>query len=37
VNLTIYKLDEILSGNLDMIIDPLLQEHQADLLAEVGA
>jgi peptide chain release factor 1 len=37
VNLTIYKLDEILSGNLDMIIDPLLQKHQADLLAEVGA
>ena len=37
VNLTLYKLDEILSGNLDMIIDPLLQEHQADLLAEIGA
>jgi peptide chain release factor 1 len=37
VNLTLYKLDEILSGNLNMIIDPLLQEHQADLLAEIGA
>jgi peptide chain release factor 1 len=37
VNLTIYKLDEVLSGNLDMLIDPLLQEHQADLLAEMGA
>jgi len=37
VNLTLYKLDEILGGNLDMIIDPLLQEHQADLLAEIGA
>ncbi len=36
VNLTFYKLDEILSGNLDMIIDPLSQEHQADLLAEIG-
>ena len=36
INLTLYKLDEILSGNLDMIIDPLLQEHQADLLAETG-
>jgi peptide chain release factor 1 len=35
INLTLYKLDEILSGNLDMVIDPLLQEHQADLLAEV--
>ena len=37
INLTLYKLDEILAGNLDMIVDPLMQEHQADLLAEVGA
>jgi len=36
VNLTFYKLDEILGGNLNMIIDPLLQEHQVDLLAEIG-
>jgi peptide chain release factor 1 len=36
INLTLYKLDEILSGNLDMLIDPLIQEHQADLLAESG-
>ncbi len=37
INLTLYKLDEILSGNLNMIIDSLLQAHQADLLAEIGA
>ncbi|NCF62318.1 MAG: peptide chain release factor 1 [Gammaproteobacteria bacterium] len=36
INLTLYKLDEIMSGNLDMIIDPLLQQQQADLLAETG-
>jgi peptide chain release factor 1 len=36
VNLTLYKLDELLGGNLDMVIDSLLQEHQAELLAEVG-
>ena len=36
INLTLYKLDEFLSGNLDMVIDPLMQEHQADLLAEIG-
>jgi peptide chain release factor 1 len=36
INLTLYKLDEIMSGNLDMVIDPLMQEHQADLLAESG-
>ena len=36
INLTLYKLDEILAGNLDPVIDPLLQEHQAELLAEIG-
>ena len=37
INLTLYKLDEILAGNLDLLIAPLLQEHQAELLAELGA
>ncbi len=36
INLTLYKLDELMAGNLDMIIEPLLTEHQADLLAEMG-
>ena len=36
INLTLYKLDEILTGSLDMVVDPLMQEHQADLLAEVS-
>jgi peptide chain release factor 1 len=36
INLTLYKLDEVMAGGLDMIIDPLLQEHQAELLAEAG-
>ena len=34
INLTLYKLDDILAGDLDMLIDPLLQEHQAELLAD---
>ncbi len=34
INLTLYKLDEVLAGALDAIIDPLLQEHQARVLAE---
>ena len=37
INLTLYKLDEILAGNLDLLIDPLLHEQQAALLAEVTA
>ena len=36
INLTLYKLDEIMQGKLDEIIDPLIAEHQADLLAAIG-
>jgi peptide chain release factor 1 len=36
INLTLYKLDEIMQGNLDEIIEPLIAEHQADLLATLG-
>ncbi len=36
VNLTLYKLDEVLQGKLDDIIKPLIAEHQADLLAAIG-
>jgi len=36
IGLTLYKLDELLSGNLDMVIEPLIQEHQAELLTELG-
>ena len=37
INLTLYKLDEIMAGNLDQVIDPLLQEYQAEQLAELSA
>ncbi len=33
INLTLYKLDEILEGNLDHVIEPLIQENQAAQLA----
>lgn len=36
IGLTLYKLEEIMAGDLGQIIDPLLAEHQADLLAELG-
>jgi peptide chain release factor 1 len=36
IGLTLYKLDELLSGGLDMVIEPLIQEHQAELLTELG-
>jgi peptide chain release factor 1 len=37
INLTLYKLAEILEGDLDPVIDPLVNEHQADQLAALSA
>ncbi len=37
INLTLYKLDEIMAGNLDQVIDPLVSENQADQLAALDA
>lgn len=36
INLTLYKLEEILQGNLDMLVDPLVNEHQAELLNQLA-
>jgi peptide chain release factor 1 len=33
INLTLYKLDFILEGDLDQVIEPLINEHQAEQLA----
>jgi peptide chain release factor 1 len=34
INLTLYKLSDIISGALDQVIEPLLAEYQAEQLAE---
>ena len=36
INLTLYKLDAIMEGDLGEILDSLLREHQADLMASVS-
>ena len=36
INLTLYRLAEVLDGQLDMLTEPILQEHQADLLASLA-
>ena len=36
IGLTLYKLDEVIAGRLDHVIEPLVQEHQADLLKKLG-
>ncbi len=37
INLTLYKLDAILDGDLDPVIDPLTSEYQADQLAALAS
>jgi peptide chain release factor 1 len=32
----LYKLDDILNGDLTPVIEPLMREYNADLLAEMG-
>ena len=36
INLTLYKLYEVMAGDLGPVITPLQQEHQADLLASLA-
>ena len=36
INLTLYKLDQIMEGDLDEVIDALILEHQAGLLADLA-
>ncbi|WWO99644.1 MAG: peptide chain release factor 1 [Candidatus Dasytiphilus stammeri] len=35
INLTIYSIEDIMAGKLDIFIDPLLQEHQANQLIKL--
>jgi peptide chain release factor 1 len=36
INLTLYKLDDIMQGNLGQVVDPLMHEYQAEQLANLG-
>ncbi len=36
INLTLYKLDEVMQGGLEHIIQPLINEHQAELLTQLS-
>ncbi len=37
INLTLYKLDEIIEGGLEQVVEPLINEYQADQLAALGS
>ena len=36
INLTLYKLAEVMAGELDEVVQPLVNEHQADQLAALS-
>jgi peptide chain release factor 1 len=36
INLTLYKLAEITEGDMDQVIEPLINEYQADQLAALS-
>lgn len=36
INLTLYRLDEVMEGKLDMLLDPIVHEYQADQLAALS-
>jgi peptide chain release factor 1 len=36
INLTLYKLDDVMQGSLDQVVNPLVQEHQAEQLAALN-
>lgn len=36
INLTIYRLSEVMEGDLVSLVDPVIQEHQADQLAALA-
>jgi peptide chain release factor 1 len=36
INLTLYKIDAIMDGDLEEVVNALTAEHQAELLAELG-
>ena len=36
INLTLYKLDQVMEGELDEVVQALMAEHQAELLAQMA-
>ena len=36
INLTLYKLDDVIAGDLGALMEPIRQEHQADMLAALS-
>ena len=37
INLTLYRLNEVMNGDLDALLEPIIQEYQADQLAALAS
>jgi peptide chain release factor 1 len=37
INLTLYKIDQVMAGELDLLIEPLRHEHEAEQLTQLDA
>lgn len=37
INLTLYKLDDVMQGQLNQVLEPLINEYQAELLASLAS
>jgi len=36
INLTLYRLNEVMEGDLNVLLEPIMLEHQADMLAALA-
>ena len=36
INLTVYRLDEVLSGSLDLLLKPVIEEFKAEQLSSMA-
>lgn len=36
INLTLYRLDEVMEGNLDLLLKPVIEEYQAEQLSQMA-
>jgi len=36
INLTLYKLEDVMEGGLEQVVNPLISEHQAELLTQLA-
>ena len=36
IGLTLYQLDDVIQGNLELVVTPLISEHQTEQLAAIG-